>query len=96
MIVDETAIDGTTIFRFDELVPPRQSASTFQPPRVENGRSFFFSRGRKTSSRFCNFAANYLALLPRSISSPILNFNDRLRDNPRRATRHGLQSLLKP
>lgn len=94
---DETAIDGTTIFRFDELVPPRQSASTFQPPRVENERSsVFFSRGRKMSSRFCNFAANYLALLPRSISSPILNFNDRLRDNSRRATRHGLQSLLKP
>lgn len=47
MIVDdETAIDGTTIFRFDELVPPRQSASTFQPPRVENERSsvFFFAR----------------------------------------------------
>lgn len=42
---DQTSIDRTTIFRFDELILPRRSTWTFQPPRV-NGRwfVFFFSR----------------------------------------------------
>lgn len=45
---DQTSIDRTTIFRFDELILPRRSTWTFQPPRV-NGRwfVFFFATGKR-------------------------------------------------
>lgn len=64
-------------------------ASTFQPLRV-NGRCsfslffFFFARPENVLA-ILQFRGQLSRVIPWSISSvrPILNFNDRLRDNPR-------------